>query len=845
MAFGAVGLGARLVFDVGRSIANMGRAGTAAKRMSAQFDRAKAAAVTMAKGVRTLAMAGGVLALALGGMTAKAAAFEQQMANVKAVAVTATGPQLEEMTRLAKELGATTAFSAVQAGEAMELLTRAGFDANEVLAATPAILDAAAAEGIGLAEASDLVAKTVRIMGLEATDAARAADVLALASAKSNTTMLALGEAFKFGGAQAKTMNMSLEETTAVFSKLADAGLKGSLAGTSFTNMMIKLSKPSGKATALMKKWGIQLTDSTGKLKPMGDIVNQFSAQLDKNTNVVEKSAMMQELFGIRGAKAFSALAEAGGDALNELTQQLMDAQGAARKMAETRLDTFKGQITLLKSAVEGFSIEIGSIMLPTLTQGVRKASKFIGDLAVGLGIVFAKPTKDAEILNKRMERWNKIGIVAQSVVKGMKEGIDILSAAWNRAMEIVSKITGAVGGNTDAIQQFAKVVTIVVGALAIFAPIALVVLGIFKLIAAAVSIVVGAVQLLIAAIGILTAGGLAPLLIAVTLVAGAFLMFRKEGESAFDTIKRVAKTVVKFFKGFVKGMKKGLTEAWEPLKDTAIPLWEAFEEVVMAVKATLKLFFKSSGTDAQTWGSILGQTIGVTVVGALKLLVMILGTVLESFLWVGEKAGWLASVVVQAFTWIWNKASSVASFISGVFAASWGILSAAANVAISAIQAGLSPLKTVITAVGQLVRGDFTGAWQTAKTPVMAVINAIKGGIDKVKNAVQYVINKIKRLIELAKKIPVIGGGGGGGAFGPLPVEPGPTPPVLSPTPTVTANVDISGGSSETIVHTHLILDGREIAVSIEKFKADRKFRSTAVSPGELRELVDLTAIA
>jgi len=405
MAFKNIGMGARLTFDERKSVASMGRASRSFNMLNKSAMMAGRGVKWMLPSFRQLAIAGAAV-VAVGGLMVKSYAdFEQAMAGVKAVAVTATEPEFKEMTSLAKQLGATTKFTATESAEAMELFTRAGFNAREVMLGIPAVLSAAAAEGMGIAEAADISSNTLRIMGLEAAETARVVDVLALASAKSNTNMQMLGEAFRYGGAQARILGIPLEMTAAMFGKLADSGLKASVGGTSLTNMLIRMVKPSQTASKFMQKHNIVLTDTAGKFKPMPVLIDKFAKAISGISDEAKRSAMVQELFGIRGAKAYAAFASVGGRALQDLAGELATSEGAAKRMADIRMDTIAGQFTLLKSATEGFRIEIGEYLAPITREWTKNATDWIGNVATALRLL----KEPGEMTGEQLKEWMKL----------------------------------------------------------------------------------------------------------------------------------------------------------------------------------------------------------------------------------------------------------------------------------------------------------------------------------------------------------------------------------------------------------------------------------------------------
>lgn len=324
----------------------------------------------------TMAAAPFTIATALG--TKKAANFEHQMSAVKSISG-ATGEEFASLSKEAKRMGIVSAFSATQSAEGMENLARAGAKPKQIIAALSGVMNAAAADGIDLGTSASIVSKVVKGMGREWGEAGKIADILALASARSNTNIVGLGEAFTYGVSTAKNLNMSIEETTAIFGKLADAGLQGSMGGTAFANMMNKITKPTRDGSKLMKQWGINLTHAKdsiegakGELLPFDKIIGQFKKQLDAIPDTALRARRATELFGIRGARAFNALSTAGPKALRELRQELELSTGAAERMANIRLDNFTGQVTLLGSSMEGFAIEFFQPLLKGFTSTVK-----------------------------------------------------------------------------------------------------------------------------------------------------------------------------------------------------------------------------------------------------------------------------------------------------------------------------------------------------------------------------------------------------------------------------------------------------------------------------------------
>ena len=265
--------------------------------------------------------------------------FEQKMADVQSI-IGKNNEQFGVLEALASKLVSTTAFTATQAAEAMELMSRAGFTANETMAATVHVMNLAAASGHTLAEMADVVAKAIRGFGLESAEAARVADVLALASAKSNTTVNDLGTALSYVAPIAKSLNMDLEETVAMLGLLSDAGMQADKAGTALRSVLATL------------------VDQVGD----GGLLPVIKKLADEGLGTAEAFAQ----FGKKGAPAILtliAMQKAGVD----LDAALNDATGTTKEMAEIRLDTLQGAFALLRSAAEEAMIVIGERVAPII----------------------------------------------------------------------------------------------------------------------------------------------------------------------------------------------------------------------------------------------------------------------------------------------------------------------------------------------------------------------------------------------------------------------------------------------------------------------------------------------
>ncbi len=336
--------------------------GKAAKHMArTQRSFAKFGSQATAAG-RSLSVGLTAPLVAVGALSAKSfLSFEQGMNKVAAVSG-ATEAEMAELTAIAKDLGATTSFSAAQAAEGLGFLAQAGFDATEAGRALPGVLQLAAAGGIQLAEAADIATNVLAGYGLEIDQLARVNDVLAKASSSANTDVLQLGQAFKFAGPVASSAGVSFETSGAAMALMGNAGIQAEMAGTALRGAIAKLVNPSQEASKTLAALGISATDSTGRLRPLDQVIEQLAPHAD-NTGAIMK------IFGQRAGPAMSALISQGADALREMTTALEQSGGTAQEIADKKLAGLTGAWTRLQSATEGVFIEIGTRLSPVLER--------------------------------------------------------------------------------------------------------------------------------------------------------------------------------------------------------------------------------------------------------------------------------------------------------------------------------------------------------------------------------------------------------------------------------------------------------------------------------------------
>lgn len=313
-----------------------------------------------------VALASGVMLGAFGKCVATAAGFEDQIAKVGAVS-RATGPELKALEAKARELGATTQFTAVQVGEAEQYLAMAGFSAKQNIDALPGVLNLAAATATDLGRAADISSDILGAFGMEAAEMGRAADVLAMTCATANTNLELLGDTMKYVAPVARTAGLSIEETAAMAGLLGNVGIKGSQAGTTLKAMLNKMAAPSKEATELLQKLGVTLQDQAGNLKSPVGILGELAEKL-RGMGSAQQIAAMKTVVGEEAIAGFAELIKKGGTgALVEYIQKIRESGGACDKMAAQMNDTLAGSMRSLGSAWESLQITIGKVFLPVV----------------------------------------------------------------------------------------------------------------------------------------------------------------------------------------------------------------------------------------------------------------------------------------------------------------------------------------------------------------------------------------------------------------------------------------------------------------------------------------------
>lgn len=283
--------------------------------------------------------------------------FESSMAQVGAtMGITSLSEDYELLSAAAKEMGATTKYSATQAGEALNYLALAGYSAENSVKALPTVLNVAAAGGIDLAYASDMITDSMSALGLGMNDLEGFSDKLAKTSQKSNTSVAQLGEAILTVGGTAKSLSGGVDELNTMLGLIADNGIKGAEGGTALRNIILSLSAPTDTAAAALEQLNVQAFDNQGNMRELSDVFGDLNNALAPLTEQ-EKTQFLNEIFNKVDLKAVNALLGTSSTRFDELRGYIEDCDGAAAQMAETMSDTLEGDLQIMNSSLEAVGV--------------------------------------------------------------------------------------------------------------------------------------------------------------------------------------------------------------------------------------------------------------------------------------------------------------------------------------------------------------------------------------------------------------------------------------------------------------------------------------------------------
>ena len=683
--------------------------------------------------------------------------FDTSMSKVAAL----SGASEEEMSMLrdtAKEFGASTQFSASQAADALSYMALAGWDANQSAEGLPGILNLAAASQMDLAQASDLVTDYLSAFGLQASDSARFADILAYAQSKSNTTTQALGEAFKNSAANMNAAGQDVETTTALLAMLANQGLKGSEAGTALTAVMRDMTAKMKDGKIMIGDTAVAVQDANGNYRDLTDIL----LDVEKATNGMgdaEKATALQSTFTADSIKGLNLILNAGVGEAAKFEEELRNSGGTAEETAKIMNDNLGGDLTALSSKLEGVQIALYEKLEPALREGVEWLSKLL-DYVIPF-VEALEPLAPLIIAVASALGVMTTAMLGMMIVKKVSAAMAVFNAtlAANPIVIVVAAIAGLVAGfiylwkTSDKFRNFWINLWKKIKGVAV--PVINWLVKAFKTIWTTMKTTWDTIKPILVAIWDFLKIVIKEVVEMFKAAWGAIKAIWDFVEPYFmmiwENIKAIFSVVVSVLGGYFK-------VAWETIKlvwDVAVKyftlIWNNIKTVFSAVVNVLGGFFKAA------WNSI--KVVWDLVVGYFKMIwdnIKLIFSVVEkvfkgdfSGAWDAIKQIW--DNVVGYFSDVWDGIKNIFGNVTGFFEEAFSEAWKAVKNVFSGVGEFFSGIWDTITkqfteigtAIGDAVGGAFKSVINAALT---AVENTINTGIKLINNAID-IINKIPKV--------------------------------------------------------------------------------------------------
>ncbi len=657
---------------------------------------------------------------------------------------------------LAKQMGAETAFSASECADAMNYLALAGYDTQEIYDTLPTVLNLAAAGDIDLASASDMVTDAMSALGMETSEADTMVDQMAKTASLTNTSVAQLGDGILTIGATARTVKGGTAELNTALGILANNGIKSAEGGTHLRNVILSLQNPTDKAAAQMEALGISVYDSEGNMRSLNDILGDLNTSMEGMT-AQEKSNIIGQIFNKTDLSAVNALLANTGDAWDSLQQSIADSSGAAQQMADTQLDNLSGQLTLLKSALEGLAISFGEILMPAVRTAVEKVQAFVDKLnslddaqkqtAVKIALIAAAIGPLLIALGKTISTVGSVMTGFSVLTKGVaKLGVKLAGSTGS-----VTSLGSALGAVAGPVLAVVAIVAVLVAAFKHLwdtnEKFRNAITGIWEGIAERFAAFGDAVTQRLNALGF-DFQNIVDVLKAVW--DGFCQILAPVFEVAFSVISTVLGTVLDGITGlldvFIGLFTGNWSQLWTGVKEIFSGIWNGITGVfssalvmIQGIADTVLGWFGTSWIEVWTgissfftniWNGIVTFFTGIweTIKNVVQTGVMFIGSILEAAF----------DIITLPFRFIWENCKET---ITAVWESIQSVVSGAVNAVSTTISTVMTAISTVISTVWTAISTKVSTVVNVIKTTVTTVFNAIKTVASTVWNGMKAVI--------------------------------------------------------------------------------------------------------
>lgn len=658
--------------------------------------------------------------------------FDSTMSEVQAISG-ASGQNLVDLTNKAKEMGATTKFSATEAGEAFKYMAMAGWKTDDMIRGITGVMSLAAASGEDLATTSDIVTDALTAFGLEAGDAGHFADVIAAASSNANTNVSMLGESFKYVAPLAGSMKYSAEDVAVALGLMANSGIKGSQAGTTLRSILTRLIKPTKDVEAAMEQYGLSLTDSSGNALPLDNVLGQLRTTFS-NLSQAEQTQLAAMLAGQEGMSGLLSIVNTSQKDFDDLKKSIYECNDEAENMSKVMQNNLGGSLTILQSGVEGLAL--------TFFDGIKGTAK---DAVDGLTEAVGKANEKVGTWLKSDATQEKLSVIADKIQVLIDKLLNNLDPILDGIIGLFEGLVNVIGFVVDHFDQIAAVVgTVVAGFVALKAAMAAIkfasmISNIASLIASMnpITLIIGAIIAAIAAL-ILNWDKVKSVAIA------CWESIKKAWNSATSFFSNLVSSIAKAFSGIGEKIGSFFSSAWEKVKSiwSAVTSW--FSSIVSAVinaftsiPSKISDFFKKAWSTIQSvWNAVTGwfSSIVSNVINAFTNIPSRISDFFSNALnkvksiW-NAVTSWFSSIVSNVI----NAFTNIPSRISSFFSNAWNSVKNAWNSATSWFKSIGTNIVNAFTSIPSKIASFFSNAWNNVKNAWSNVTSFFSGIPNKI----------------------------------------------------------------------------------------------------------------
>ena len=683
--------------------------------------------------------------------------FDSEMSKVSAISG-ATGTDLDKLRGKAREMGAKTKFSASEAAQGMQYMAMAGWKTQDMMDGLEGIMNLAAASGEDLASTSDIVTDALTAFGLSAKDSSHFSDILAAASSNANTNVSMMGETFKYAAPVLGSLGYTAEDAALAIGLMANAGIKSSQAGTSLRGAITNLAKPTDTVAAAMDKYGISLTDSSGKMLSLRELMEQLRQKLG-GLSEAEQAQAAAALFGKNAMSGMLAIINGSDKDFEKLAGAIDNCDGSSEKMANTMNDNLQGQITILMSQLQELAISFGEILMPKIRDIVTHIQNFVDKLnAMDEG---------------QKETILRIGMFVAALAPmliGLGKVI-MFSANVSRALGTLSaglvKAGGFSGVFTKALGLITSPAAIVVGAIAAITAVIIhlwntnedfrnTITAIWQKIKDAFTIFAAGISERLSALGITFSDVTSAIK---TIWDGFCNLLAPVLEAAFNTIAIALQTAFNVILGiwdvFSAVFSGDWSGAWEAVKGIFSSVWDGLKEyfstIIGAVKGVADVFLGWFGTNWETvWNGV--KTFFEGIWNGISSFFEGIWNGISTFcttVWNG-----IVTNVTAFCTTVHDTISTIFNAVKDVVSNVWETIKNVVQVAImfivEVIKAAFELITVPFRFIWENCRDTIISVWETIKSAVQTAINFVKDNIiTPVMNAISTTITTVWNAIQ------------------------------------------------------------------------------------------------